>query len=257
MDQSPLQFLVSKLRTRVALSDSAERAVLALAFVERTYEPAAYLIREGSPPNSLCPMIVSGFAFRHKLTVDGARQIVSIHMRGDLLDLQHLFLDCADHNVQALTRLETINIERSALRALILEEPSIGEAMWIEALVDASIYREWVVNVGRRDGATRIAHLLCEFAARLHAAGLGDGRSCTLPMSQEQIGDATGLTSVHVNRTLKALVAGGLIERAKREISFTDLDRIRRAGEFSDAYLHLDQTRPLEAGSLHGALSKV
>lgn len=163
-------------------------------------------------------------------------------MRGDLIDLQHMFLNRADHNVQALTRVDAINIERAALQRLILAEPSVGEAMWVDALVDASIYREWVVNVGRRDAKARIAHLLCEFATRLKAAGLGDGRSCQLPMTQEQIGDTVGLTAVHVNRTLKALAAEGVIQRNKREVSFTDWERMSAIGDFSDLYLHLDQT---------------
>ena len=101
-----------------------------------------------------------------------------------------------------------------------------------------------MVNVGRRDAKTRVAHLLCEFATRLKVAGLGDGRSCHLPMTQEQLGDAVGLTPVHVNRTLKALVEEGVIQRNKRELSFTDWQRVRELGDFSDLYLHLDQTEP-------------
>lgn len=242
MDHSPLEFMVRKLRTRAAISDHAAKAIQQLPYVRRTYDAPAYLVREGVVEPRTCSLIVSGYAFRQKLTVDGTRQIVSLHMRGDLIDLQHLFLRRADHNVQALTRVETIDIDRMALRQLILEEPSIGEAMWVDALIDASIYREWIVNVGRRGAKARVAHMLCEFAARQKVAGLGDGRSCDLPMTQEQLGDAVGLTSVHVNRTLKALVAEGVIQRDKRQVSFTDWERIREVGDFSDLYLHLDQT---------------
>ena len=241
MADDPLSLLVSKLRTRVALSDAAVAGVYALPYVRRTYDPPAYLIREGSMEVGYCSLIVSGYAFRQKLTAEGKRQIVSLHLRGDLLDLQHLFLKRTDHNVQALTRLDTLNIDKSALQRLVLKEPTIAEAMWIDALVDSSIYREWVTNVGQRDAKARVAHLLCEFALRSKAAGLGNGQSCHLPMTQEQIGDAVGLTSVHVNRTLKALEAEGVIQRNKREISFTDWDRVRRAGDFSAIYLHLDQ----------------
>ncbi len=244
MDSNPLEFMVRKLRSRAPISDKAEKAILGLPFTFRTYDQPGYLIREGAIQPSICSLIVSGFAFRQKLTVNGSRQIVSLHMRGDLIDLEHLFLNRADHNVQALTRVETLNIERAALQRLILEEPSVGEAMWVDALVDASIYREWIVNVGRRDAKARLAHLLCEFATRLKAAGLGDGQACLLPMTQEQIGDTIGLTSVHVNRTLKALVEEGAIQRNKREVSFTDWGLVRQIGEFSDLYLHLDQSDP-------------
>ena len=144
--------------------------------------------------------------------------------------------------MQALTRLQTIDIDRSALQALAIKRPQLGMALWIDALVDGSIFREWVTNVGRRDGRTRIAHLLCEFAVRLKSVGLGDGRSCELPMTQEQIGDATGMTGVHVNRVLKELSAEDVIKRNKKYISFADWERVRSIGDFSAHYLHLDQT---------------
>lgn len=245
MSDNPLQFMVRKLRTRLALSEQAEAAILKLPYTRRTYDAPAYLIREGSTELAHCSLVLSGYAFRQRLTVEGARQIVSLHMRGDLLDLRHLFLKRADHNVQALTRLETLNIDRAALQELALREPTVGQAMWIDSLIDASIFREWVVNVGRRDARTRIAHLLCEFATRLQTAGLGDGRSCHLPMTQEQIGDAVALTSVHVNRTLKGLAADGIIHRSKREVSFENWDAVRRVGDFNAIYLHLEQTQPL------------
>jgi CRP-like cAMP-binding protein len=238
---SPLVSLARKLGSRNQLDDKDVAAILALPYTRRTFEPAAYVVREGEPPKKKCSFIVSGFAFRQKLTAQGARQIVSLHMTGDLLDLQHLFLKRADHNVQALTRLESAEIERDALRALALERPAVGEAMWVDSLIDASIFREWVMNVGRRDARSRIAHLLCEFAARMDAAGLAiDGRY-ELPMTQEQIGDATGLTSVHVNRTLKSLTADGLVHRDKRYLTFANRERVQAAADFSALYLHLEQ----------------
>jgi CRP-like cAMP-binding protein len=240
-----LDFIVKRLRTRAPLSEAAADALRRLPFVERVYDAPAYLIREGALQPNVCSVIVSGFAFRQKLTVDGARQIVSLHMRGDFMDLQHMFLNRADHNVQALTRVEAINLDRAALQKLILEEPSIGQALWVDVLIDSSIFREWVVNVGRRDARTRVAHLLCEFATRMKAAGIGDGRSCDLPMTQEQLGDAVGLTPVHVNRTLKALADEGIIQRNKRDVSFGDWERVRRVADFSDLYLHLDQVQPV------------
>jgi CRP-like cAMP-binding protein len=108
-------------------------------------------------------------------------------------------------------------------------------------LIDGSIFREWVLNVGRRDAKKRISHLLCEFAKRLDVAGLGTTSGYVLPMTQEQIADATGLTSVHVNRSIKSLEADGLIVRDKRFIGIPDWSRLRDLSGFSDLYLHLDQ----------------
>ncbi len=240
---SPLIHLVRKLASRNRLDDADAAAILAIPYVFRTYDANSYVVREGERPKRFCSFVLSGFAFRQKLTVNGTRQIISIHMSGDILDLQHLFLNKADHNVQALTRLETVELERDALRALAVERPAVAEAMWVDALVDASIFREWVMNVGRRDARSRIAHLLCEFATRMDLLGLGDGKHYELPMTQEQIGDATGLTGVHVNRTLKLLAEDGLVHREKRFLSFSDWDRIRAVADFSALYLHLDQVQ--------------
>jgi CRP-like cAMP-binding protein len=123
-----------------------------------------------------------------------------------------------------------------------MKRPAVAHAMWIDTLVDASIFREWIANIGRRDARTRVAHLLCEFAVRLRVAGLGGDAYYELPMTQEQLADATGLTSVHVNRTLKGLEREGLIERANpRAIWIGDWRRLAEAGDFDTNYLHLRQ----------------
>ena len=195
-------------------------------------------MREGEAPTR-CSALISGFAYRHKLTLDGARQIVALQIPGDPLDLQHLFLDVADHNIQTLTRAEVALIPRTALQDIARERPAIGVAFMVNMLVDASIFREWVTNVGRRDARTRVAHLLCEFAVRLTGQELTEAYGCILPMTQEQIADATGLTSVHVNRTLKSLEADRLIERDGRSVRFPDWERLKKEADFSDRYLHL------------------
>ena len=128
-----------------------------------------------------------------------------------------------------------------ALYALVDAHPRVGRALWIDTLIDGSIYREWVMNVGRRPAKQRIAHLLCEFAKRLKMANLGDEHGYSLPMTQEQLADATGLTPVHVNRSLKALEAEGLIVRNRRFVTIPDWERLRDQSGFSEVYLHLDQ----------------
>lgn len=245
MSHNPiLEQMIRKLRTRGSLDDEDCRAVRALNPVKRTYEAPGYILREGEPPRRTCSFVIAGLAFRQKLAANGARQIVSIHMAGDFLDLQHLFLHTADNSVQALTRLDCAEIDREALQQLVTERPAIARAMWVDALVDGSIFREWILNVGRRDARTRVAHLLCEFALRMEAAGIAEHHRYELPMTQEQIGDAVGLTPVHVNRTLRSLVADGLIRREKRHISFENWEEIRAAADFSSLYLHLDQAAP-------------
>jgi CRP-like cAMP-binding protein len=187
---------------------------------------------------------LSGFAYRHKVTGEGGRQILSVHMPGEFLDLQNSLLGLADHNVQALTRCEVASVPVTALRRLAVEHPVVGRAMWIDTLVDSAIFREWIVNVGRRDSISRIAHLLCEFALRLRAAGLAEGDAYELPMTQEQIADCSGLTPVHVNRVLKELGRRGLIERQKRAVRIADWDQLRQIGDFNGRYLHFEAGGP-------------
>lgn len=251
-----LDFLAQRLSQRSALSEEDCRAVSALPFVLRSQNPNAYLVREGEPPRPHCSFVLSGLAFRHKLTFNGTRQIVSIHLRGDLLDLQHLFLNVADHSIQALTELAVANIEREPLQEIALQRPAVARALWIDGLVDASIYREWVLNVGRRDARARIAHILCELAVRMRVAGAIDTPEFSLPMTQEQLGDAAGLTSVHVNRTLKALAKDGLIHQNGKSIMIRDWDKIRQVGDFNPLYLHLDQVAPHFDGPLGSIFSK-
>ena len=121
--------------------------------------------------------------------------------------------------------------------------------MWLDTLVDGSIFREWIANVGRRDARTRLAHLLCEFSLRLNVAGLGEQTNYELPMTQEQLADATGLTAVHVNRTLKGLEAEGLIGRSNpRVIQIGDWRKLADVGDFNSNYLHLHDDEPAMAG---------
>ncbi len=237
---SPLDRMVNKLAMRAELGNDDRAAILALPYAHQSHHASTYIIREGSPPRSRCSFIESGFAFRQKLTAEGHRQIVALHMAGDFIDLQSLFLDVADHNVQALTELQVIAVDRVALQRLTLERPAIAKAMWVDTLVDASVYREWVMNVGRRDARTRIAHLLCELATRARAAGIFNDDSFELPMTQEQLGDAVGLTSVHVNRTLKSLEADGVVDRSKRFVKFSNWDGMRQICDFNPLYLHLE-----------------
>jgi CRP-like cAMP-binding protein len=238
----PLELLLRKLQLHSPLSEEDREAVLALPYSLKTLEPHTYTVREGDPPVA-CAVLLSGFAYRQKVTADGLRQIVALHIPGEALDFQSLFLDVADHSVQMLTRAEVAFIPRAALQELARTRSGIGHAILVTILVEASIFREWVLNVGRRDSRTRVAHLLCEFAVRLEALGLADEYGYELPMTQEQLADATGLTPVHINRTLKALQAEGLIVRNKRKVSFPDWTRMRSVGDFNQRYLHLEPQR--------------
>lgn len=234
----PLARLVRKLQLWCSLSKADEAAVLALPHVVRDLDLAQYVVREGDVATHCCH-VMEGFAIRTKIVADGGRQIVNIHMAGDNVDLQNSLLTIADHNVQALTRMTAAFIPRDAVMDLAFSHPAVGKALWFDTLVEGSISREWIANLGRRNARTRVAHLLCEFALRLEAAGLGQQANYQLPMTQEQIADCVGLTPVHVNRTLRALDAEGLTTRTKRSVAILDWKKMAEVGDFSATYLHL------------------
>ena len=237
LDENPLALLLRKLDSHHPLDAKDRAAIEALPYKLRTLEAQSYTMREGDRPDR-CAILLSGFAFRHKLTGDGSRQIMSIHIPGDALDFQNMFLAESDHNVQMLTRGTVAEIPRAALEELVLHNSSVARAVQVFTLVEASIFREWVLNIGRRDARSRIAHLLCEFAYRLTALGIAPDGPYELPMTQEQLADATGLTAVHVNRVLQGLQRDGLIERDRRIIRFPSWARMRDVADFNSRYLH-------------------
>jgi CRP-like cAMP-binding protein len=236
--------MVRKLAYWGELDSADEQAILDLPHRARRIERNGFIAREREKTTHSC-LLVSGFAIRHKIVADGARQIVAIHMKGDMVDLQNSFLGVADHSVQVLTDAEVALIPREAIKALAFERPRVGMAMWFDTLVDASVFREWIANVGRRDAHTRIAHLLCEFSLRLKVAGLGESTDYELPMTQEHIADCTGLTPVHVNRMLRLLDKENLItRRTSRSVTIGDWNRLADAGDFDSNYLHLREGEP-------------
>jgi CRP-like cAMP-binding protein len=226
-----------KLEKRVAFSVDDRAAFLNLPFSTKELNAGSYLIRERDQVKNCC-VLLSGFAFRSKIVGNGGRQILSLHIPGDVVDIQHAMLGIADHNIQMLTTGKVAVVPAAALKEIAFKYPAIGQALWLETLVDGSIFREWIANVGRRDARTRISHLLCEFTVRLHTAGLTEGRRYELPMTQEQLGDATGLTGVHVNRTMQGLRSDGLISSDKRAITIEDWTGLTSVGDFDTAYLH-------------------
>jgi CRP-like cAMP-binding protein len=236
--------LVRKLALLERLDDENRAAILALPHDVRRIEATKFVVREGDVPTHSC-LVVSGFAIRQKIAGDGGRQIVNIHMSGDMVDLQNSLLRVADHNVQALTNMEAAFIPREAIVELAFRRPPVGKALWLETLVEGSIQREWIVNVGRRRARVRMAHLLCEFAYRLDAVGLGESCNYELPMTQEELADVLGLTPVHVNRSLRSLEAEGLLMRSRRSVMIHDLERLAEAGDFRSTYLHLPPEPPL------------
>jgi CRP-like cAMP-binding protein len=164
-------------------------------------------------------------------------------MPGDFVDLHNSLPRSADHSIEALTAATGAFIAIETIKEIAFSRPAVGQAMWYETLVDASIFREWTLNVGRRDALTRTAHMLCEFALRMEAAGLGDKLGFELPMTQAELADALGLTAIHLNRRLKVLREEKLIAYDKRAVRILDFPRLAQVGDFDPRYLHMGAIR--------------
>jgi CRP-like cAMP-binding protein len=204
----------------------------------RQVAPRRDLIREGDPPRSVF-LVLEGWACRYKTLPDGRRQIVGLFMPGDICDLNIFILKEMDHNIGAITALRVAEVPGDEFERLMIEHPRITQALFWDELVTVSIQREWTLNLGQRTAYERIAHLLCELFIRLRTVGLTDGNSCHFPLTQVDIADASGLTAVHVNRTLQELRRDGLIELQAKRLTIPDLKALQNAAMFNDNYLHL------------------
>jgi CRP-like cAMP-binding protein len=235
--ETALQLLARKLDLHRRLSEADRQAIFQLPHKVLKLEAQSYILREGDRPER-CVVLLQGYSIRHKLTGTGSRQILAINIPGEVLDFQNLFLKESDHNLQMLTRGVIAEIPIQAVEELVLGHSEIARAILITSLIEASIFREWAVNIGRRDARSRIAHLLCEFAYRQTVEGFSRDGLYELPITQDQLADATGLTAVHVNRVLQGLQRDGLIERDRRIVRFPSWERLRDVADFNPRYLH-------------------
>ena len=236
-DTPPAAVLLRTLESLQTLTEADRDAVEALPFTSEAVSARRVLIREGEQVLRCC-LLVQGYAARYKVARNGRRQIVSFHIAGDMLDVQHSLLPQADHGVQTIGAATVAWVPIRALKDLALRHPRVAEAFAKDALIDASIFREWVLNIGARDAKTRVAHMLCEFVARREAAGSAKADAMEIPFTQEEIGDATGLTSVHVNRMLRTLSGEGAFSRVGREYVIADWGKLKSIADFDPAYLH-------------------
>ena len=231
--------------TRLSAEDRA--AIAKLSRVARVVAPRRDLIREGEHPRYI-HLMLDGWACRYKTLPDGRRQIVAFFVPGDFCDLNVYVLKAMDHSIGAITRLSVADISRDEMDKLTTDYPRVTQALWWEALVNSAIQREWTLNVGQRTAYERIAHLLVELFLRLKTVDLITGTSCDFPLTQTDIADATGLTAVHVNRTLQELRRDKLIELDRRRLNIPNLQRLMEAAMFNPNYLHLDhEGRHLDA----------
>ena len=223
-----------------------ERTLLkALPLRSTTLAAGQDVVSEGELPKGCC-LLVEGVLCRYKHLPSGPRQILSFHFAGDLPDLQSLYLPRLDHHLCALTDCRVAHIPRASISALVDKSPAIGALLWKLTLVEGSVFRQWLTNVGRCPAPARMAHLFCEIFIRLKLRGLTEGMSFFCAMTQHDLADALGLSPVHVNRTLQELRRAGLIRSQARRVLIEDWGGLRDLAGFDPTYLHLRNPLPDE-----------
>jgi CRP-like cAMP-binding protein len=201
--------------------------------------PRMEIVREGERPDGV-HVLLEGMACRCKLRANGTRQILAYLVPGDFCDLDTGLLDRRDHAITSLSACRFTRMGFAPLGNLVREQATLVTTLRRANLVDDAILREWIVNLGSRSAIERIAHLFLELLMRLRAVGLARGEGYDLPVSQLDLADATGLASVHVNRTLQDLKRQGLIELRSRILTIRNVQRLTSLAGFDPRYLSLD-----------------
>lgn len=239
-DQHALGMLIRKLESITTLSDAERQAVQSLPVRIHNLSARQDIVRDGDQPTHCC-LILDGWACRYKLLSQGKRQILSFHIPGDIPDLQSLHIHTMDHSLATLTKAIVAFIPHESLRDLTARFPNLAAVFWRDTLIDAGIFREWLVSMGRRSAFEHVAHLFCELYLKLQAVGLAGDHRCPLPLTQTDLADALGLTPVHINRVLKEMRGRTLITLRSQMLVIEAWDELLRVSEFDPTYLQLEK----------------
>jgi CRP-like cAMP-binding protein len=232
--------LIDNLERHGPLSDEEKWAIEQMTSKVVVYKPREDIVPEGSTP-SHSSLVLSGFAIRYNHSPDGRRQITAVHVPGDFADLHSFLLKKIDDGVAALTTCRVAQVPHSDLREITRSFPYLTRVLWFATLVDGAVHRAWMTTLGRMDARERLAHFFCELRDRLDTMGLMKDESYELPITQEELGDAFGMSTVHVNRILQDLRAEGLITSRGKTLTINDWEGLQRIGQYDPAYLHIDQ----------------
>lgn len=252
-NQSALEHFLARLLRRSQLDPEERDAILSLSGQTHQFHANADIVSPGQTVSHSC-LIAHGLAARYDQMADGQRQLNAFHIEGDMCDLHSVVCPTAAWGITALTTTTVFQVAHAELRPLVARYPRVALAFWREGTADASILAKWVGNLGRRGARARLAHLLCEMGLRMEASALGTRNQFWFDVTQTNLADATGLTPVHVNRTLQALRREGLIRTDSRMIYVDDWQRLTSVAEFDPDYLLL---RGEIADPLHGELARL
>ncbi len=235
-NRSAIDLFLNRLVSHSPLSEQECAAILALPTTTVEIAQHADIARMGETVDYAC-LVSDGLIGRFGQREDGGRQFVSVHVPGEMVDLSSLMLPQTTTVLHALVGSSILRVPHHSLRDLSLRYPAIAAAFWRDCVVDAGILAQWVINLGSRQARSRLAHLFCELSVRYRLMEQSDGRSFRLPMTQEQLGDALGLTPVHINRTLQGLRGDGLVSFERGRVEVLDPFLLEATAEFDPGYL--------------------
>jgi CRP-like cAMP-binding protein len=234
----PYSRLIRRLEATSTLSMQDRQRIAELPMTVRSLNSHQHIAVEGDHPTHSV-LVLDGFLYRHKMANATRRQIVSFHVPGDIPDLHSLHIGRIDHNLSALGTAVVAYLPHASLRPLLNSSPGLVHALWRETLVDAAIFRAWVINLGQRDAIARVAHVVCELTLRLQAVDLARDLCIPIPWTQVDVSDACGISTVHANRVIQELRRMRLVAWDAKRVRILDWKGLVRIGDFSGDYLYL------------------
>lgn len=233
-----IDLFIRKLRARHHLSAEEEAALRSMRFDEQHFSRDQVMVNCGEELDHSM-LLTGGFALRSKIAADGSRQIVETNIAGDFIDLHGFILRRLEHEISAASPCLVASVPHGELTRITEQLPRLTRVLWFQTLVDAAIHREWMLVLGKKRSRARVAQFFCEMHARLKIVGQASDESYRLPFSQLEIADITGMTPVHLNRSLKELREAGLVSFRNGQVVLQDLKGLIRLAQFDPTYLHL------------------
>ena len=234
-----MKLLLKRLAWCDRLSEVQQAQIVEAISNVQTFGPREIIV-PAEVPVDFSSVILEGLSSREKILKSGARQITAFHLAGDFCDLHTYVLKTLPDSVVAMSACKVAIVPHSQLDKIFRESYHIARLCWASTLIDASVFRQWIVSIGRRSVTARLAHLFCELYLRFKMVGLAKDMSYPLPATQTDLSDVLGLSLVHTNRTCAKLRSEGLATFSQRTVTIHDWDKLQRLAEFNPEYLHLE-----------------
>lgn len=234
-----LESLYLQLGQHDDLSNEEKTLLAGIISTGRDFAVGQDIVAAGSRP-AYSTLILDGFAARYKVLENGGRQITSLQVTGDFVDLHAFLLKIMDHGIIALSPCRVAFADHGKLKMLTERAPHLTRLLWLDTLIDGAIHREWIVAMGRRSKTSHLAHLICELFVRLRVVNRTDGMSFSLPLSQAEMADVLGLSVVHMNRVIASLRRLEVVAWSNHTVTISDWDRLAGIAEFDPTYLSMN-----------------